>query len=239
VHTTPPFHADHVGSLLRPESLLTARAEHAAGRISAERLRAAEDDAIRDAVRMQKAVGLKSATDGEFRRTSWHMDFIYQLGGVHRADDKIKVQFHNAQGDLEFTSAALRVDGPIRLPETIFADAFTFLNSVVEDGVTAKLTIPSPSMVHYPVATRPSTRRSTRTTTSSGPTCPPPTPSRSGVSPRWAAPTCNWTTPASRTSTTRSSGPPCGRVATTRTTSTCGTSSRSTTPSPAGRRGSR
>jgi methionine synthase II (cobalamin-independent) len=145
----PPFRADHVGSLLRPPALLTARDDHANGRISATELRAAEDAAIRDVVAMQAEVGLASATDGEFRRTSWHMDFIYQLGGVSSSDEQIKVHFENAAGDLEFTTAALRVDGPIRLRDTIFADDFTFLKSVVGDAVTPKLTIPSPSMVHY------------------------------------------------------------------------------------------
>ena len=145
----PPFRADHVGSLLRPAALLAARADHAAGRISAAQLRTIEDEAILDAVRMQREAGLRSATDGEFRRTSWHMDFIYRLGGISRSDEQIKVQFHNAEGDLEFTSAALRVHGPIRLTEIIFGEDFTFLASVVEPDVTPKLTIPSPSMVHY------------------------------------------------------------------------------------------
>jgi 5-methyltetrahydropteroyltriglutamate--homocysteine methyltransferase len=149
VRTTPPFRADHVGSLLRPATLLDARADHKAGRITAEQLRAIEDEAIRDVVAMQRAAGLQSATDGEFRRTSWHMDFIYQLGGISQADEKIQVHFHNAEGDLDFTSAALKVGSPIRLPRTIFADAFTFLKDTVEPGITPKLTIPSPSMVHY------------------------------------------------------------------------------------------
>jgi 5-methyltetrahydropteroyltriglutamate--homocysteine methyltransferase len=146
---TPPFRADHVGSLLRPDKLLRAREDRAAGRISAEELRATEDDAIRDVVRMQREVGLRSATDGEFRRTSWHMDFIYRLGGISRSTEQIRVHFRNAEGELDFTSAALKVDGPVRLRETIFGEDFAFLNSVVEPGVTAKLTIPSPSMVHY------------------------------------------------------------------------------------------
>ncbi|HEV2783447.1 MAG TPA: 5-methyltetrahydropteroyltriglutamate--homocysteine S-methyltransferase [Actinophytocola sp.] len=149
VRTTPPFRADHVGSLLRPAALHAARADRAAGRISAEELRKVEDEAIRDVVAMQRAVGLQSATDGEFRRTAWHMDFIYRLGGIAQSDEKIKVHFRNANGDLEFTSAALVVNGRIRLPETIFGDHFTFLKSIVEPGVTPKLTIPSPSMVHY------------------------------------------------------------------------------------------
>jgi 5-methyltetrahydropteroyltriglutamate--homocysteine methyltransferase len=146
---TPPFRADHVGSLLRPAHLLRAREQRATGEIGADELRSIEDDAIRDVVRMQRDVGLRSATDGEFRRTSWHMDFIYRLGGVRSTDEKIQVHFRNAEGELDFESAALAVDGPIRLRETIFGDDFTFLASTVDPGVTAKLTIPSPSMVHY------------------------------------------------------------------------------------------
>jgi len=142
---TPPFRADHVGSLLRPAALLEARAD----RVPLAELRSVEDDAVRDVVRMQREVGLRSATDGEFRRTSWHMDFIYRLGGISRSDEAITVQFRNADGDLEFTTAGLKVDAPVRLPETIFADDFTFLRDTVSGGVTPKLTIPSPSMVHY------------------------------------------------------------------------------------------
>jgi 5-methyltetrahydropteroyltriglutamate--homocysteine methyltransferase len=146
----PPFRADHVGSLLRPQALLTAREDHENGRISAEELRTAEDEAIRQVVAMQSEVGLSSATDGEFRRTSWHMDFIYQLGGISSApDDAIKVRFENADGVIEFTTAALHVDGPVRLQKTIFADDFSYLRDVAGSSVTPKLTIPSPSMVHY------------------------------------------------------------------------------------------
>ncbi|HET7069809.1 MAG TPA: 5-methyltetrahydropteroyltriglutamate--homocysteine S-methyltransferase, partial [Nocardioides sp.] len=100
----PPFRADHVGSLLRPPRLLQARADHAEGRIDAAGLRDVEDDAIREVVRMQEDLGLQTATDGEFRRTSWHMDFIYQLSGIHRTDEKIEVHFRNADGNLDFTS---------------------------------------------------------------------------------------------------------------------------------------
>ncbi|MEO3825492.1 5-methyltetrahydropteroyltriglutamate--homocysteine S-methyltransferase [Actinomadura sp. B10D3] len=149
VRTAPPFRADHVGSLLRPPELLAARDDHAQGRIDAAALAAAEDAAIRDVIRMQREAGLRSATDGEFRRTSWHMDFIYRLGGISPADEKIKVQFHNAEGDIEFTTAALRVHDKVRLDDTIFADHFAFLKGTVEEGVTPKLTIPSPNMVHY------------------------------------------------------------------------------------------
>jgi 5-methyltetrahydropteroyltriglutamate--homocysteine methyltransferase len=143
----PPFRADHVGSLLRPEKLLRARADRAANRISDEELRAVEDESIRAVVRMQEEVGLHSATDGEFRRASWHMDFIYQLAGIHRAEENLTVQFHNDQGLLEFTSAALKVDDRIALDHTIFGEAFEFLKATTT--AMPKLTIPSPSMVHY------------------------------------------------------------------------------------------
>jgi 5-methyltetrahydropteroyltriglutamate--homocysteine methyltransferase len=145
---SPPFRADHVGSLLRPKRLLEARAQHAAGEILPEQLREVEDDCIREVVRMQENVGLQAATDGEFRRTSWHMDFIYQLGGVDRTDEKLKVHFRNEQGELDFESAALHVHDRVTLEETIFGDAFAFLRDAVT-GVTPKLTVPSPSMVHY------------------------------------------------------------------------------------------
>jgi 5-methyltetrahydropteroyltriglutamate--homocysteine methyltransferase len=148
--TTPPFRADHVGSLLRPPELHRARADHAEGRIDAGQLRAVEDEAIRGAVRLQAEAGLRSATDGEFRRSSWHMDFIYSLGGVEKVmDSTLKVEFRNADGTMEFTPPSLRVAAPVHLDETIFADAFTFLAGQVAGGVTPKLTIPSPSMVHY------------------------------------------------------------------------------------------
>ena len=146
--TTPPFRADHVGSLLRPPELLQAREDFKEGRIDAEELRGIEDAAIRDIVRKQEEVGLQSATDGEFRRASWHMDFIYQLGGINHAADHIAVQFRNAEGTIEFTPAALHVEDRVALREPIFADAFTFVQDCVTTA-TPKLTIPSPSMVHY------------------------------------------------------------------------------------------
>jgi 5-methyltetrahydropteroyltriglutamate--homocysteine methyltransferase len=146
--TSPPFRADHVGSLLRPPELLAARADFAAGRIPAEQLRAVEDAAITDVVKMQEAVGLQSATDGEFRRASWHMDFIYQLGGISKAPGNLAVKFHNPSGDIEFTPASILVDSKVRVDDTIFSGDFRYLQSVVTSAVP-KLTIPSPNMVHY------------------------------------------------------------------------------------------
>jgi len=146
---TPPFRADHVGSLLRPPELLRAREAHAAGRIDDAELRGAEDEAIREAVELQREVGLRTATDGEFRRASWHMDFIYALDGVTKAPGDLSVRFRNEQGEVEFTPAAMRVDGKLGVAATIFGDAFKYLKACVADGQTPKLTIPSPSMVHY------------------------------------------------------------------------------------------
>ena len=148
MRTTPPFRADHVGSLLRPASLLAARDDFAAGRIEAGQLRELEDAAIADAVVMQREAGLQSATDGEFRRASWHMDFIYQLGGISKAPGNLAVKFRNPSGTLEFTPAALHVGSRIRLDKTIFSGDFGYLQSVITDA-TPKLTIPSPNMVHY------------------------------------------------------------------------------------------
>ena len=114
--STPPFRADHVGSLLRPQRLLQAREDFAADRISADELKQIEDDSVRDVVRMQEDVGLQSATDGEFRRASWHMDFIYALEGISKAEDDLVVHFHNPEGDIDYTPAALKVDRQDRSP---------------------------------------------------------------------------------------------------------------------------
>jgi 5-methyltetrahydropteroyltriglutamate--homocysteine methyltransferase len=110
-------------------------------------LRAVEDDAILEAIRMQEEVGLQSATDGEFRRASWHMDFIYALDGISRASDDMVVHFRNAEGGIDFTPAALKVDGKLGVGETIFGDDFAFVRAHTKN--VAKQTIPSPSMVHY------------------------------------------------------------------------------------------
>jgi 5-methyltetrahydropteroyltriglutamate--homocysteine methyltransferase len=145
----PPFRGDHVGSVLRPPELLRARAEHQAGRLSAEELRRAEDEAIRDAVRLQQEVGLQGVTDGEFRRGSWHMDFLYQIGGVAKTDQTLRIQFRNEAGPVEAALGAFRVGHKLTLDKTIFAEDFAYLKSVAPAGTVAKLTIPSPSMLHY------------------------------------------------------------------------------------------
>jgi 5-methyltetrahydropteroyltriglutamate--homocysteine methyltransferase len=140
---TPPFRADHVGSLLRTPELLAARERNDPN------LREIEDQAVRDAVRMQEEVGLRAATDGELRRASWHMDFVYQLGGVTRVpEERLTVHFHSDNGDLDAVFSGMHVDGRLGIDRTIFGDDFAFVRDTVTTAVP-KLTIPSPSMVHY------------------------------------------------------------------------------------------
>jgi 5-methyltetrahydropteroyltriglutamate--homocysteine methyltransferase len=146
----PPFRADHVGSLLRPPALMRARARFKAGEIDGDALREVEDEAILGVIELQREAGLRSVTDGEFRRTSWHMDFIYSLGGIEQVQgENIHVRFHSEEGEYDYSPPAMRVADTVTLPRTIFAEAFTFLRDNAHPDQTPKLTIPSPSMVHY------------------------------------------------------------------------------------------
>ena len=143
--TKPPFRADHVGSLLRPQYLLDARRKFDKGEISAAQLRSIEHDAIRHAIKRQDEVGLKSITDGEFRRRSWHMDFICRIGGVTSAGTQLR-PFHNETGSVKNEIDLPKVVSKLCLNEPIFADDFKFLQSATK--ATPKLSIPSPSMLH-------------------------------------------------------------------------------------------
>jgi 5-methyltetrahydropteroyltriglutamate--homocysteine methyltransferase len=145
----PPFRADHVGSLLRPPALKALRLEREAGRATADALRAAEDAAIRDAVALQEGVGLQGITDGEARRKAWHMDFLLQLGGLSSEGKTLPVTFTGASGEMFFTRPDLAVTARVTRPRPIFVEGFRFLRSVVQR--TAKLTIPSPSMLYTQV----------------------------------------------------------------------------------------
>ena len=144
----PPFRADHVGSLLRPPALLAARADHAAGRIAADALRRIEDEAVRQVVRMQEDIGLQGVTDGEFRRVDWLMDFKFGIGGVEQlAAEAVHVPFRSETGGVDWTFVPYKV-GRLHHKGTIFGADFSFLKSVAR--ATPKLTMPSPSMMHYP-----------------------------------------------------------------------------------------
>ncbi len=146
VRTRPPFRADHVGSFLRPQALLDARDRRNKGEITAAALREAEDAAIRDIVRYQEDLGLQGVTDGEFRRTYFHIDFLEQLSGVETRGG-ISVAFHSASGNVDFAPPVMHVTGPVRHVKPIQLADFQFLKSVTKR--TPKVTIPSPTMLHF------------------------------------------------------------------------------------------
>ncbi len=145
--TTPPFRADHVGSLLRPQFLLDARDQRKRNEISADDLRKVEDQAIREVVKLQENIGLQVTTDGEFRRTYWHLDFLEQFSNVKVIPPSIKAKFHTHEGDIEFAPPGIRVEGKLARPHPIFVEHFKFLKSVTK--VTPKITIPAPSNMHF------------------------------------------------------------------------------------------
>ncbi|MBI2186241.1 MAG: 5-methyltetrahydropteroyltriglutamate--homocysteine S-methyltransferase [Acidobacteria bacterium] len=142
----PPFRADHVGSLLRPPSLKEARDRFQNQQLTRDELRTIEGAAIRDVVRKQEAIGLQSITDGEFRRTFFHIDFLQRLEGVSVAGG-IATKFHTRDGDIDFAPPRITVSGKLRHVRDIQTDDFRFLTSVATK--TPKVTIPSPTMVHF------------------------------------------------------------------------------------------
>jgi len=142
----PPFRADHVGSLLRPRRLKEARERCQSHDIGSDELRAVEDDAIREVVSKQEAIGLQSITDGEFRRTFFHVDFLQRLQGV-AISGGIAAKFHTREGDIDFAPPRVTVTGKLRHVQDIQTEDFRFLKSVTTR--TPKVTIPSPTMVHF------------------------------------------------------------------------------------------
>ena len=142
----PPFRADHVGSLLRPRRLKEARERCQSHDIGSDELRAVEDDAIREVVSKQEAIGLQSITDGEFRRTFFHVDFLQRLQGV-AVSGGIAAKFHTREGDIDFAPPRVTVTGKLRHVQDIQTEDFRFLKSVTTR--TPKVTIPSPTMVHF------------------------------------------------------------------------------------------
>ena len=144
--STPPFRADHVGSFLRPKFLLDAREQKARGEITARQLREVEDKAIAEIVAFQQDVGLESITDGEFRRTYFHIDFLEQMGGV-KTD--IPVTIKRPDGSEELAPPVMRVIDKVRHVKEIQRADFDFLKRQVAPGMTPKVTIPSPTMLHF------------------------------------------------------------------------------------------
>jgi 5-methyltetrahydropteroyltriglutamate--homocysteine methyltransferase len=144
----PPFRADQVGSLLRPAVLAGARAQFKQGALAADELRRIEDDCIRDIVEKQRSIGLRSITDGELRRDYWHIDFLRQLDGVTITSMADQSRF----GGTEEQPPVAGVTGRVACSRPIMVDAFAYLQSLTgaptAGGVTAKVTIPSPSMLY-------------------------------------------------------------------------------------------
>ena len=145
-HARLPARYDHVGSFLRPKALIDARDRNARGEITAEDLRRVEDDAIADIVRFQEDIGLKSITDGEFRRTYFHIDFLAKLGGVETA---IPVTVRKPDGTEELAPPVMRVIDQVRHVVDIQRADFEYLKSRVSAGNTPKVSIPSPTMLHF------------------------------------------------------------------------------------------
>jgi 5-methyltetrahydropteroyltriglutamate--homocysteine methyltransferase len=146
VRITPPFRADHVGSFLRPKFLLDAREQLRNGVIDAARLRGVEDEAIRGIVKFQEDLGLRGITDGEYRRTYFHIDFLTQLQGVETKGG-IHVKFHSAKGEVDFEPPVMQVTGKVRHDKPIQRADFEFLRSITSR--TPKVSIPSPTMLHF------------------------------------------------------------------------------------------
>ncbi|MGC1523497.1 MAG: 5-methyltetrahydropteroyltriglutamate--homocysteine S-methyltransferase [Steroidobacteraceae bacterium] len=140
--TKPPFRADQVGSLLRPAPLAAARAQFKRGELSAATLRAVEDDSILGIVARQESIGLRSITDGELRRDYWHIDFLSQLDGVTITAMPNQSRF----GGTEEQPPIATVTGKIGCAKPIMVDAFAYLQGIAHG--TAKVTIPSPSMLY-------------------------------------------------------------------------------------------
>ncbi|MDQ6618252.1 MAG: 5-methyltetrahydropteroyltriglutamate--homocysteine S-methyltransferase [Pseudomonadota bacterium] len=146
LRTRPPFSADHVGSFLRPPELLAARERRKKGEITPAELRGVEDQAIRNVVARQESWGLQGVTDGEYRRTFFHIDFLEQLEGVE-VRGGIASKFHGAVGDVDFAPPVMHVTRKLRHTKPIQVDDFKFLRSVTTR--TPKVTIPSPTMLHF------------------------------------------------------------------------------------------
>ena len=142
-----PFRADVVGSFLRPDVLKQARADFAAGVIDAGALCAVEDEAIRDLVAKQKAAGLHVITDGEFRRSYWHLDFMWGLQGIERRTSRTGYQFH----DEETTADTAVVTGKISGENHPFVEHFKFVKALEEEGQVARQTIPAPAQTYSEV----------------------------------------------------------------------------------------
>ena len=142
--SNPPFHAEHIGSLLRPEALRRAFRRFGAGEIDGDQFRAVQDDCIREIVRLQEEIGLQSVTDGEFRRTSYWSHLVAAVDGLGVGTARFR--FHDDSGD-ENEFLCPQVEGKVRRPHSFSTDEVSFLLATTR--ATAKLTMPSPPSMHF------------------------------------------------------------------------------------------
>ena len=147
VRTKPPFRADHVGSLIRPQALIDAREKFAKREITHEQLLAVQQPAIREIVKRQEDIGLRSVTDGEYNRKSWQSDFLLKIKNVTSVPSKLRVKFHSQAGSREHSPPSMAVVGKLGRPAPIFVDDFKFLASIAK--ATPKVTLPSPTILHF------------------------------------------------------------------------------------------
>ena len=143
--TTPPFRADINGSFLRPQAIKTARQQLAEGKITQEQLRKVEDEEIAKLVAKEEEIGLQVVSDGEFRRSWWHFDFLEGLTGVEGYETETGIQFHGVQSRHRNVRVVAKIDFPDNHP---FLDHFRYLKSITKNAIS-KMTIPSPSVLHF------------------------------------------------------------------------------------------
>ncbi len=193
--TKPPFRADHVGSLLRPAALKEARAQRAKGEIDAAALKAVEDREIERVIKKQEEVGLQSITDGEFRRSWWHLDFLWGLDGIEKHVMDTGIAFAGVDTP---RNEGLKVTGKLGFSGHPMLEHFKFVAAHTKR--TPKITIPAPSAAYGRPTRRRSTARSIRATMNSSTISARPTKKPCAPSPMPAAATC---------SSTRCSSPCC------------------------------
>ena len=147
--TKPPFRAEHVGSLIRPATLIEGRMKAEKEEISDIELKRIQHAAIRDVVHLQEELGLKVVTDGEYNRQSWHRDFMLKFHNVRMIPSKLTVRFHSAEGARLHSPPTMQVTGKLARPNGggIFVRDFKFLASVAR--AMPKITLPSPTVMHF------------------------------------------------------------------------------------------
>lgn len=149
VETNYPYRADVVGSLLRPQAIFQARADKDAGRITAQQLYDIEAGEVKGAVELQKSVGLKICTDGDYHRRHWFVDFVERIDGVVFAGG-MPSRFHNEDGELEYAPPRIEIRGKLGRSKSLSVDDYKSLKPMADAaGIAAKQCIPAPTLLHF------------------------------------------------------------------------------------------